>query len=227
MNNDREKKVQAIIRYKFKDEKLLTRALTHNSYLLRISGSGMGDYQRLEFLGDALLEFIVTDEIYHEHPNYDEGMLTKLRADIVSKTPLAKAIEDAGIIEYAYCEGVMSSKMKSDLFESLTAAIYLDSKSLKPVKKFVMKMLGHIIHNKRFSDVVDYKSKLYEYCAARKMQVEFKCVDMSGSAHELSFNYELYLDKQLIAAATGKTKRAAQQKCAEIAFKEHLNQKNK
>lgn len=212
------KAVQKIIGYKFKDTDLLKRALTHSSYLVHESLGLDGDYQRFEFLGDALLELIVTEEIFDAYPNYDEGQLTKLRAQIVSRNPLAKAMDNAGIINYAYCESEMSNKMKSDIFEAVTAAIYLDSKSIAESKKFVMKMLGDIIANKEVADVVDYKSKMFEYCASRRIEIDFKLDSTTGEAHDLRFEYSLYLNGKHYSTAVGKTKREAQQLCCKEAM---------
>lgn len=215
---DNEKNVQKLIGYKFKDESLLTRALTHSSYLARCPEITTGDYQRYEFLGDALLEFIVTEEIFDTHPDYDEGQLTKLRAEIVSRNPLADAMDRSGILQYVYCSSDMSNKLKSDIFEALTAAIYLDGNSVKAAKKFVMKMLGDIIANKEIGDVIDYKSKLFEYCAGKRIEIEFVLEETTGEAHDLRFKYSLYLNGKLYSTAIGKTKREAQQQCCKTAL---------
>lgn len=219
MDMTREYAVQKIIGYKFKNILLLRRALTHNSYLLRENeGKPVGDYQRLEYLGDALLNFIVAEQIFYLHPNYDEGMLTKVRASIVSKVPLANAIDRAEITNHLYCDVNMSVKMKSDIFESLTAAIYVDSNSLDKTRKFILKLLGEEITNTRVGDVEDFKSKVYEYCAARRLKLNFNLLETSGDPHSLVFTYELMVEGKQMAVESGKTKREAQQKCSKTAL---------
>ncbi|MBR2988251.1 MAG: ribonuclease III [Clostridia bacterium] len=134
------------IGYKFNDKQLLVNALTHSSYTNEHK-LGTVSYDRLEFLGDSILDFIVAEDLYFSM-NEDEGEMTQLRAKIVSREPLADAIDEIGLLPYmrigrgAKADVVNSQKTKSDLFESVLAAIYIDSgRGLEEPRKFVH---GHI-----------------------------------------------------------------------------------
>ena len=135
MNN---KKIEEKIGYTFRDGALLERAFTHASASVR------DNYQNLEFLGDSVLGFIVSRTLYSEYADTDEGSLTKMRAAVVSERPLAAAIDRLGVAEELITgesekkNGVSDhSSVKCDLFESLTAAIYLDG-GLDEAEKFVL-----------------------------------------------------------------------------------------
>ena len=139
MNN---KKIEEKIGYTFRDGALLERAFTH------ASASARDNYQNLEFLGDSVLGFIVSRTLYSEYADTDEGSLTKMRAAVVSERPLAAAIDRLGVAEELITgesekkNGVSDhSSVKCDLFESLTAAIYLDG-GLDEAEKFVLGALS-------------------------------------------------------------------------------------
>ena len=142
MNN---KKIEEKIGYTFRDGALLERAFTHASASVR------DNYQNLEFLGDSVLGFIVSRTLYSEYADTDEGSLTKMRAAVVSERPLAAAIDRLGVAEELITgesekkNGVSDhSSVKCDLFESLTAAIYLDG-GLDEAEKFVLGALSEEI----------------------------------------------------------------------------------
>ena len=142
MNN---KKIEEKIGYTFRDGALLERAFTH------ASASARDNYQNLEFLGDSVLGFIVSRTLYSEYADTDEGSLTKMRAAVVSERPLAAAIDRLGVAEELITgesekkNGVSDhSSVKCDLFESLTAAIYLDG-GLDEAEKFVLGALSEEI----------------------------------------------------------------------------------
>lgn len=208
---------EQILGYVFKDKGLLKRALTHSGY----RQGEANNYQRLEYLGDALLDFAVAERLFNKFPNYDEGKLTKLRAAVVSKEPLSKIAEQIGLVDCIYYDPAttgLSDKLKSDVFESAIAAIYLDSGDINTAKDFIYRTLGKLIDSGSYA-VTDYKSLMYEYASANKKSVEFVLDQTQGPAHSLIFNYTLKLDGVEIASASGHTKRAAQQECSEIAYK--------
>lgn len=221
--NENETEVESIIGYKFNNRELLKRALTHSSSINHSTDNnvGVGDYQRLEFLGDALLDFVVAEELFKRYPNNDEGDLSKMRAALVSKQPLSKVISAAGITRNIYYDhnnqAGLSDKMKSDIFESLLAAIYLDSKDINIAADFILKFLGKALETISNNENVDYKSRLLEYCSSQKLVSRFECDDISGPPHALVFYYSLYINDEFISKANGKTKKLAEQKCAKHA----------
>ena len=139
------KKVERIIGYTFKDKVLLERALTHGS----ASKNALENYQSLEFLGDSILDFIVAKRLMEINPNAHEGTLTRIRATIVSREPLAEEVKKLGLENFlivgkgenvAYISS--QAKIMSDLFESTIAAIKHDSKSLDADEKFIQSNLA-------------------------------------------------------------------------------------
>lgn len=214
-----EREVEQIINYEFKNKAILQRALTHNGYTsVEQENTIEGNYQRLEFLGDALLDFIVAEELFKKYPNYDEGMLTKLRANIVSKTPLAKVVEESGLDKFIYRDkgnAVVSEKLKSDVFESIVASIYLDSGDIDIAREFIKKFLKEKFKSKLIE--MDYKSMLYEYASTEKHFIKFELQDVSGPPHDQTFYFSLFVDGKHISEGNGSSKRIAQQVCSKIA----------
>ncbi len=212
--------IERIIGYEFNDISILVNALSHVGYNIQ-NKSNAASYQRMEYLGDALLDFIVADELYHKYPSYDEGVLTKLRSNVVSKTPLARIIDSSGIVDhilYDRANTTLSDKLKSDIFESLVASIYLDSNSLKNSKIFVIKYLRPLLAEEEKKDVSDYKSMLYEYCTQNNRKLEFVLDRTEGPAHDLKFYYNLLVDDVVISSGNGMSKREATQICSRDAY---------
>ncbi len=220
--------IEKIIGYEFNDFRILINALSHVGYNIQNHIIADG-YQRMEYLGDALLDFIVADELYNKYPNYDEGILTKLRSNVVSKTPLAKIIDSSGIVDHILYDRVntsLSDKLKSDIFESLVAGIYLDSNSLKSSKAFVLKYIRPLIAMEDKRDVSDYKSMLYEFCTQNNRKIEFVLVKTEGPPHDLKFYYDLKIDDVVLSSSDGMSKREATQNCSHEAM-EKLGAKEK
>ena len=213
------KAVEKIIGYTFNDKKILQRAITHSSYntLKGIEGES---YERMEFLGDSILGFVVADELYKKYPQFDEGMLTKFKANIVSSAPLADIIDSSKIFEYVLYDktNTFKQKKKSDFFESIVAAIYLDSNGLKATRQFILKYLKPYISAEIKNDTFDYKSMLYEYCSAKKMFITFEQKDVTGPSHDLTFTMQLLINGEIICEAQGKKKQDAKKKCSKQAL---------
>ncbi len=219
---DNEKKsikaIEKIIGYTFNDKSILQKAITHVSYNKALNREDDG-YQRMEYLGDSILDFVVADELYRNYPQFDEGQLSKFRANIVSREPLAKIVDSSKIVDYVLFDGTgLSKKIKSDFFESIVAAIYLDSNGFKATKQFILKYLKPYITAEVKSDNYDYKTMLYEYCSARKWKIKFEEKGVEGPAHDLTFNMELFVNDKRICQASGKKKQDAEKACSKIAL---------
>ncbi len=151
-------KIENIIGYKFRNKTLLVNAFTHVSYINE--HKNCESYEKLEFLGDSILNFIVADKLYHAQLR-DEGEMTMLRARMVSRSPLAEAVKRMDLCPFVRlgkgaekCD-TMPVKIQSDIFESVLAAIYLDSGSMAEAKTFVDKHLSL-----SFAAAIDYRSRL-------------------------------------------------------------------
>lgn len=203
------KDIETLIGYAFRDKDLLQRALTHPSYSHMHGGK---NYQRLEFLGDSIVDFIIAEELCEAYPDFDEGRLTKMRGAIVSATPLAGVVKTNGYDEYLKMgSGDLSDNIRSDLFEAICGAIYLDG-GIEKARQFIVKDLQELIVASNDNCKKDYKSALYEKYGDK---VEFKDNGKTGEEHRPTFSVELYIDGKPVATAEGENKKSAQQKCAE------------
>lgn len=216
MNN---KKIEEKIGYTFRDGALLERAFTH------ASASARDNYQNLEFLGDSVLGFIVSRTLYSEYADTDEGSLTKMRAAVVSERPLAAAIDRLGVAEELITgesekkNGVSDhSSVKCDLFESLTAAIYLDG-GLDEAEKFVLGALSKEIAAAADSAKrSDAKSRINEYAMKKGVSAEYREEKRTGAPHMPVFTFSLLLGGEVAGEGSGTSKRAAQQAAAREAL---------
>lgn len=216
MNN---KKIEEKIGYTFRDGALLERAFTH------ASASARDNYQNLEFLGDSVLGFIVSRTLYSEYADTDEGSLTKMRAAVVSERPLAAAIDRLGVADELITgesekkNGVSDhSSVKCDLFESLTAAIYLDG-GLDEAEKFVLGALSEEIAAAADSAKrSDAKSRINEYAMKKGVSAEYREEKRTGAPHMPVFTFSLLLGGEVAGEGSGTSKRAAQQAAAREAL---------
>lgn len=216
---DNIKAIEKIIGYTFNDKSILQRAITHSSYNVMMNRDDES-YERMEFLGDSILDFVISDELFRNYPQLDEGMLTKFRANIVSSVPLAEIVNKSKIIEYILYDkkSPLSGKKISDYFESIVAAIYLDSNSLRETRKFILKYLKPYINEETKKDPHEYKPMLYEYCAREKKSIKFEQKSIAGPPHDLTFTMQLLVDGKVISEATGKKKQDAEKECSKIAL---------
>jgi ribonuclease III len=209
---------------KFNDINLLQQALTHRSYLNEHRNYSLDHNERLEFLGDAVLELVVTEYLYENYPN-PEGELTNWRAALVNGEMLAKISKRMGVEEYlmmsrgeAKDTGKARQYLLANAFESITGAIYLDQKEkgYQVAKEFIMKNvvseLPNIIENKLY---MDPKSRFQEV-AQDKIGVtpSYRVLDESGPDHDRKFTVGIYLVDELIAKGDGSSKQEAQRNAA-------------
>ena len=211
------KGLQQAIGYVFKDESLLTVAVTHPTYA---NEHRTESYQRLEYLGDAILDFIVAEDLFHRFPSADEGVLTKKRIAAVSATPLMKKARELGFEKYLkIAPHVNTDSVLGDVFEAIIAAIYLDG-GMEEAKKFVLRSLEEYLDAK--AGARDYKSRLNE--ALPKARIQYREIGRSGPPHDPVFEIELEIDGRPVACASGGSKKKAGQECAKLALKMRANQ---
>ena len=194
------------IGYTFKDESLLRRALTHSSF------DPLNHYERLEFLGDSVVGYAVSDLLFHDGKQ-SEGSMTKTRASMVSKEPLAYLADLFGLSRLCREKNcTLSTKMKCDLYEALTAAITLDggfSEGVSFVKRTIT--LAPLAS-------VDYKSKLKEYCEKKHLSYHAPYTSSGKDNHKI-FLVEVYVGGQSRGVGSGPSVRMAENEACERALK--------
>ena len=217
------KEFQEQIGYQFQNEGLLRQALTHSSYANEKHMRKLSDNERLEFLGDAVLEIVSSEFLYHSYPNVSEGELTKKRASIVCEPTLALCTKEIHLGEYLllgkgeeYTGGRERKSILSDALEAVIGAIYLDG-GFANAKEFISKyILTDIEHKQLF---YDSKTILQELVQGEHEQVTYVLVDESGPDHNKSFTVEVILKGECISSGVGHTKKAAEQEAAYKALK--------
>ena len=211
----------------FRDRGLLERALTHTSHIYERPSDGppAGDNEQLEFLGDAILGFVVSDYLVRHNPAFPEGRLSKLKARLVSAARLHEVAQDLGLGEFLYLgrgeemSGGRSKKaLLSDAVEALIAALHLDA-GLDTAREFIECRVaaGMEEHeNGADSSVSDHKSALQETAQALKLPApRYVVVEEAGPEHSKTFTVEVRLGKEWVSRAQGQSKKSAGQKAAQ------------
>ena len=213
------KKFQEVIGYHFHDEKLLRQALTHSSFANEKHLKKHSNNERLEFLGDAVLEIISSEFLYKEYPDKPEGELTKLRASIVCEPTLALCTKDIALGEYLLLGkgedqtgGRGRKSILSDALEAVIGAIYLDG-GFANAKEFIHKyILTDIEHKQLF---YDSKTILQEIVQENGTQpVEYILTKEEGPDHNKNFTVEARVNGKVMGQGSGHTKKAAEQAAA-------------
>jgi ribonuclease-3 len=213
------------ISYRFKDRGLLEQALTHRSRAAE-DVSGAADNESLEFLGDAVLGFVVADRLFHQFPEYNEGQKSKIKAAVVSTQSLARHAEAIKLGDYLLLGrgeektgGRLKSALLADTYEALVAAIYLDG-GLEPAAGFLHRELKDAIDggSERLF-VQDYKSALQERVQALGRALpEYRVSGESGPDHHKLFSIEVVVNGEVLGTATGRAKKEAEQDAARQAL---------
>ena len=214
--------LQKKLDYKFKDEGLLLRALSHSSYANENHSIG-GSNERLEFLGDSVLGFITAENFFNNYKNFPEGELTKLRAAMVCEKSLAGFAREIELGKYLMLgkgEMIMGGRerpsLQADAFEAVIAAIYLDG-GMDCARKFVLKYIDEAI--KRHQSVKDYKTILQEVVQRNPGEiVEYVLVGETGPDHDKRFEVEVQLNSNVVGKGVGKSKKRAEQEAAREAL---------
>ena len=202
---------------KFNNQQLIDTALTHSSYSNEHGGE---NYERLEFLGDSVLQ-IVMSEYFFLNTNLPEGKMSKLRASYVCEQALKIYSHDLGVIPYIKVghgqEKDISDNIVADIFESTLGAVYLDQ-GLEKVKEIIYDIvIPYVKENHIFLD--DYKSLLQEYTQMTKNTLEYVLVNESGPAHDKRFEVIVKIDNIIYGKGKGKSKKEAEQNAAYDASK--------
>ncbi|CUV66365.1 Ribonuclease III (RNase III) [Sulfurovum sp. enrichment culture clone C5] len=206
--------------YSFKNKQLIIEALTHKSFKKPYNN------ERLEFLGDAVLDLIVGEYLYKKFPTSDEGTLSKIRASLVNENGFALLATELNLGKYIYIslaeennEGRTKLSLLSNAFEAVIGSIYLEA-GLDGAKSIAIAMLEKcypIIDLQTLSK--DYKTALQEFTQAKYgVTPAYEMIGATGPDHKKEFEIEVLLDGKNLASASGKSKKEAQQKAAQIAL---------
>ncbi len=217
--------LQRRLDYSFKDPALLERALTHSSfaYEMKSEGEVSGDYESMEFLGDTILGFLISEHLFLSHPPRREGELSKIRSFLVSANHLASLSQELDLGAFLRLGrgeektgGRKKKALLADLFESLIAAIYLDG-GFEPTRRFIFSRFRSRLEEiaEEQLDFQDRKSLLQEELYARGFtEPTYQVVEELGPDHSKKFVVEVHIENKLLAQASGKSKKEAQQRAA-------------
>jgi len=214
--------------YAFKDMKLLETALTHPSYG---GDHHVPHYQRLEFLGDAVLELAISRYLFFEFPEIDEGKLTRIRAGLVREETLCRAarrLELGRYIRLSVGEDRSGGREKPsilcDVMEAVLAAVYLDG-GFDEAVRVIRLALADDLHPTLLEDHLDAKSRLQEILQRTGGMPQYDFISMEGPPHAPQFRYSVVLDGQVLGEGTGTSKQNAQQAAARSALKKLGNRR--
>ena len=206
--------------YTFRNKQLIIEALTHKSYKKPYNN------ERLEFLGDAVLDLIVGEFLFHKFPDSDEGVLSKIRASLVNESGFATLARAIDLGRYIYLspaeennQGRSKPSLLSNAFEAIIGAIYLEA-GLETSRAIVVRLLDETYPKIDLDTLCkDYKTALQELTqASHGVTPDYELIGSSGPDHRKEFEVAVVLGGETIATAKGRSKKAAQQKAAEIAL---------
>ncbi len=214
--------VERSISYVFTRPGLLQQAFTHQSYLTHQTDTDIFSNERLEFLGDAVLELIVTQFLYDKYPALREGELSKLKSVLVSRRVLARIVSELQLGRYLLMNrgeeqtgGKTRTSNLANLYEALLGAIYLDG-GFKPAYRFIKHtLLDHFSQIVTDERNVNYKSVLLEYAQGKKLGApHYRLLQDSGPDHEKMFTVEVQINAGIGAVGEGRSKKLAEQEAA-------------
>jgi ribonuclease-3 len=206
---------------RFNDEAILLNAFTHSSYVNEHKYLELSDNERLEFLGDAVLEYIISEYLYLNYPERSEGKLSKFRAAIVREESLSIFAKECRFDQYVLLgKGEENSggrnrpSLLCDLFESFLGALTLDQ-GLEATRKFINQVMIPKIKDGEFDGEQDFKTHLQEVLQQNgDVKIEYKLIGESGPAHERIFTMDVFAQGEKIGTGSGTTKKNAEQQAA-------------
>ena len=209
------------INYIFHNKEYLNQAFTHKS----LNTAPRKNYERLEFLGDAVIDIIVSRELMRDFPEGDEGLLTQRRAALVQKPYLASIGHLLDLMDYLMIEKSVNleiekiaEKQQANLFEALIGAIYLDG-GIEPCRKLILETVWTYRHEAW--KTTNYKGKLIEYCHFKNIESPlFLVKDITGPDHERTFEIQVKIGMKKYSSGMGTNKKTAEQLAAKLALEE-------
>ncbi len=220
--------LQQAIGYRFRDRGLLEHAMTHTSRANEDVSGGVHDNESMEFLGDAVVGFVIADVLFRDFPDFDEGEKSKTKAALVSTTTLARQAERLNLGEHLLLGrgeektgGRRKQALLADGYEALIAAIYLDG-GIEHVRAFIVREFAPLLSEVQQHGIAgsqDYKSALQELLQARDLPLpEYRLVGTMGPDHRKLFQVEVVVNGEALAESTGPSKKEAEQDAARAAL---------
>lgn len=211
-----------ILGFKPKDVSLYKKAFTHRSMNIKDKEGVAINYERLEFVGDAMLGAVIASYLFSEVPHGDEGYLTKMRSKIVSRehlNELGKELNLIDLVESKIPKNNFGNNIHGNLFEALVGAIYLDM-GYTYCEKFIQKKViqTHVDIETLEGKVISYKSLLIEWCQKEKKSFEYEVYEDTGNDNLKHFSVKLYIDKKIVSKARETSKKKAEEKASKRAF---------
>ena len=211
--------LEKICKYRFKNRQYLIQAFTHRS----ISNQPRQNYERLEFLGDAVIDIVVSRELMREFPEGDEGILTQKRSALVQKTFLATMGQLLKLLDFVQIESTVdlkeekiAVKQSANLFEALIGAIYLDG-GIEPAKQLILNSIW--THRHEAWKSVNYKGQLIELCHMKQIEnPKFLVSNVSGPDHQKLFEVHVKIGDEIFPSGIGTNKKSAEQHAAQHAM---------
>ena len=211
----------------FNNKALLMEAMTHSSYANEHKEMKGIYNERIEFLGDAVLELTISDWLFRQFPHFQEGQLTKLRAQIVCEDSLSLLAKECSLNKYLLLgkgETLSGGREKPailcDVFEAFIGALYLD-KGVNEVQRFLNLVVIPKIKNGRYELITDFKTELQEYLQQNgPVHIRYELIKEEGPSHDKVFTVQVTVDGKKYKTASGKTKKAAEQMAAKLTMEE-------
>ena len=214
--------LEKIIGFKPKTKDLYVKAFTHRSMNVKNDNGEAINYERLEFVGDAMLGAVVASYLYEEVPQGDEGYLTKMRSKIVSREHLNELGKDLKLIDFVESKIPKSNfgnNIHGNLFEALVGAIFLD-RGYKYCEKFIYRCVidAHVDIETLEGKVISYKSLLIEWCQKEKKTFDYNVYEDTGNDDIKHFSVKLSIDHKIVSKARATSKKKAEEKASKRAF---------
>jgi ribonuclease III len=213
----------------FHDENLLYEAFTHSSYVNEHRHLALQDNERLEFLGDAVLEVVISDYLFHTYKHWHEGKMTRLRAQIVCEPSLSSFAKECHFDQYIRLgkgEENMGGRQRPallcDVFESFIGAVYLDQ-GIDAARAFINQVMITKLKEDAFSHVMDYKTSLQEELQKNgDVAIQYVLLSEEGPAHARKFDVEVRAFGKVLGKGQGQSKKVAEQSAAKNALESLL-----
>ena len=212
-------KLEKICGYHFRNRSYLKQAFTHRS----ITSNPRKNYERLEFLGDAVIDIVISKELMKEFPESDEGILTQKRSALVQKSFLSSMCRLLNLLDFLIIDSTVdldqdkiAIKQSANLYEALIGAIYLD-KGIEPAKRIILKTIW--TNRQEAWKSVNHKGHLIEFCHIKQLpNPKFLITDVSGPDHQKLFEVHVKIGENVYPSGIGSNKKAAEQNAAQNAI---------
>lgn len=214
--------LESILGFKIKNQSLYIKAFTHRSMNIKDTQGNPINYERLEFVGDAMLSAVIAAYLYDEVPQGDEGYLTKMRSKVVSRehlNELGKELDLISMVESRIPKHQFGNNIHGNLFEALVGAIFLD-RGYDVCKGFIFERIinPHVDIEKLEGKVISYKSLLIEWCQKEKNTFDYEVYEDTGKDELKHFSVKLRVNDKIIAKARATSKKKAEEKASKRAF---------